>query len=223
MIHPPHWGPCDRPLSSHQTFLPEVELRQCVFCKEPLSFWFASRLRNFGLMGSEYNYCASLILIFDFDTTFVWRAEFESWEVCTACNSVSSRLFVNSSNHWWKSRKLSSESRLPSLVLFLCWVSEGDPHHHRGASSSHRSWAGLVDDISCDVDVDDELLPELVDNLGTTRGTKLVKRGFWPMTHSQEYPWSSQSFPIHSKNPKYRERESHPYVNLREEKLLQLL
>ena len=31
----------------------------------------------------------------------------------------------------------------------------------------------LLKTKSCDVDVDDELLPELVDNLGTTRGTKL--------------------------------------------------
>ena len=39
LIHIPHsGGTCDQPLSSHQTFLHEVELRQCVFCKEPLSF-----------------------------------------------------------------------------------------------------------------------------------------------------------------------------------------
>ena len=55
-------------------------------------------------------------------------------------------------------------------------------------------------------DVEDELLPRLVDNPGTTRGTKLsvsqiilfpslVNRGFWPLTHSWEYPWSSQSLP----------------------------
>ena len=54
VIHPP---------SGHQTFDPEVELRQCFFCKETLSFWFASRLRNFGLLESEFKYCASLILI----------------------------------------------------------------------------------------------------------------------------------------------------------------
>ena len=41
--------------------LHEVVLRQCVFYKEPLSFCFARRLRNFGLLGSEYKYCASLI------------------------------------------------------------------------------------------------------------------------------------------------------------------
>ena len=51
LIRIPHWGLCDRPLSSHQTFLLQVELRQCVFCKEPLSFWVrkqTSQFRSFG-------------------------------------------------------------------------------------------------------------------------------------------------------------------------------
>ena len=90
-----------------------------------------------------------------------------------ACNTVSSGLSVNSSNDSGRSRKRSSASRLPSLFLFLFWVFEGDPHHARGASPSLRSWAELVEDKSCDVDVDDELLLELVDSPGTTRGTKL--------------------------------------------------
>ena len=40
-IHFLHRGLCDLLLSSHQTFLLEVLLRQCVVCKEPLSSWFA--------------------------------------------------------------------------------------------------------------------------------------------------------------------------------------
>ena len=60
-IHLPCWRLCDQPLSSHQTFLPDVLFPQCVFCKEPLWFWFACRLRKFGPSGSEYEYCASLI------------------------------------------------------------------------------------------------------------------------------------------------------------------
>ena len=40
-IHLPHCGLCDLMLSSHQTLLPEVLLRQLVFCKEPLSSWFS--------------------------------------------------------------------------------------------------------------------------------------------------------------------------------------
>ena len=34
----------------------------CVFCKEPSSFWFSSMCRNFGLLGSEKNYCASVFV-----------------------------------------------------------------------------------------------------------------------------------------------------------------
>ena len=63
VIHLPRGGLCDPSLSSHQTFLLEVELRQCVFCKKPLSYWFASWLRNFGLLESEYKCCASWILM----------------------------------------------------------------------------------------------------------------------------------------------------------------
>ena len=61
-IHTPHWGP-EAPLSSHQTFLHEVELRQCVFCKKPWLFWFSSRRRNFGLSESEFKQCATSILL----------------------------------------------------------------------------------------------------------------------------------------------------------------
>ena len=49
---------------------------------------------------------------------------------------------------------------------------------HPGAGSSLRSDAGLgagledVLDESCGGDVEDELVPRLVDNPGTTRGTK---------------------------------------------------
>ena len=46
LIHTTHWGLCDQPLSSHRTSLHDVELRQCVFCKEPLLFWFWCRRRN---------------------------------------------------------------------------------------------------------------------------------------------------------------------------------
>ena len=154
-----------------------------------LVLWQTSQCWSFG--NWEKKLC-----FFDFDSTFVGRSKSESWEMrAGACNSVSSRLSLNSSNHSGRSRKRSSESRLPSLVFLLFWFLGCDPHHSRGASSSLRSWAGLVEDKSCNVDVDDELLPELVDNTGTTRGTKLsawhtivfpslVNLGFWPLTHS---------------------------------------
>ena len=152
----------------------------------------------------------SLILCFlnfVFDTTFVERSESESWEMCAgACNILCPLDYL------WTPPTIQeglAQGR-PHLdchpSFYFCFlVSEGDPHHLRGASSSLPSWAGLVDK-SCGVDVDDDLLPELVDNPGTTRGAKLsvlhtivfsslVNRGCWPLTHSLEYPWSSQSFP----------------------------
>ena len=173
LIHIPRWGLCDQPLSSHQTFLPEVELRQCVFCKEPLSLWLASRLRNFVFFFGKW---VSMLCFLDFDTTFVRRAEPESWELCAdAGNSTSSGLSVNPSNHSGRFRKRSSESRLPSLLLFLFWVFLRWSVPLAWSFSSLRSDAGLEDELdeSCGGDVEDESLPELVANPGTTRGTKL--------------------------------------------------
>ena len=86
---------------------------------------------------------------------------------------VSSRSSVNSSNRSGRSRKRSSASRLSFLFCVCFWVFEGDPNQLPEAGPSLRSWPGLVEDKSCNADVDDELLPELVDNPGTTRGTKL--------------------------------------------------
>ena len=61
-IHLPHSGFCDLPLSSPQTFLlVEKMLRQCLFCNGSLFFLSSSIHRNFGLLGSEYKYCASLV------------------------------------------------------------------------------------------------------------------------------------------------------------------
>ena len=106
-----------------------------------------------------------------------------------ACTSVSFKLSVNSSNHSGRSRKRSFESRLPSLFLFCFWVLACDPLQFPEACPSFRSWAGPVGDKSCNVNVEDELLPELDDSPETTRGTKvsvmqktvftsLVNRGF---------------------------------------------
>ena len=90
---------------------------------------------------------------------------------------------MNSSNHSGRPRKRSSESRLPFLFEFWCWVVGFVSRQFPGASSSLRSVAGLQDglDESGGIDVEGELVPELDDNPGTTRGTKLsVDR--WP-TH----------------------------------------
>ena len=50
----------------------------------------------------------------------------------------------------------------------------GESRQLPGAGSSLRSVAGLEDvlDESCGGDVEDELVPELDENPGTTRGTK---------------------------------------------------
>ena len=94
-----------------------ILIEDFVICKAPLSFKFASRLRNLGLLGSEYKYCAFPWLWYLF---FGGRSESESWDMSAgACNSVSSRLSVNSSNHSGSCRKRSSESRLSSLFLLF--------------------------------------------------------------------------------------------------------
>ena len=56
---------------------------------------------------------------------------------------------------------------IPLFVLVLVfWC---DPLQFPGTNSSLRSWAGRVEDKSCSVDVEDELLPELADKPGTLR------------------------------------------------------
>ena len=108
-IHIPHSGLCDLLLSSHQTFLLEVLLRQSVFCKKHLLSWFASILRNFDLWEAR----KSTVL-----PGCHFRTESESSEVCAdAGTSVSSRFSVNSSDHSGRSRNQSSEARLLSPFL----------------------------------------------------------------------------------------------------------
>ena len=62
-IHFLRLGLCDLLLSSHQTFLLVVELRQCVSCTEPLQSLVRKQTSQFGLLGSEYKNDASLVLI----------------------------------------------------------------------------------------------------------------------------------------------------------------
>ena len=79
----------------------------------------------------------------------------------------------------------------PFLFSFWFWVLGSVSRQFSGAGSSLRSVAGLEDVLaeSCGIDVEDELVPELDDNPGTTRGKKvsflhkivfpcLVNRGF---------------------------------------------
>ena len=78
---------------------------------------------------------------------------------------------MNSSNHSGRSRKRSSESRLPFLFSFCFFFVFLGPQFP-GACSSLRS-VSVVDDGSCNDDVEDEHVPVLEDTPGTTRGTKL--------------------------------------------------
>ena len=74
-------------------------------------------------------------------------------------------------------------SRL-SPSFFLFWVLVVRLHHLRGAISSLRSNTGLERELDefCGCDVEDESLPELEDNPGTTRGTK------WSVLHLIVFP-----------------------------------
>ena len=110
-----------------------------------------------------------ILCFLDFDTTFQGRSE------CVRAQAFLRPLdlSVNSSNDSGRSRKRSSESRLP--FTFFGWVIGSVSRQFPGAGSSLRSVAGLesVLDESCGNDVEDELVPELDDNPGTTRDTKL--------------------------------------------------
>ena len=65
-----------------------------------------------------------------------------------------------------RSRKRSSESRLSFLFVFWFWVSGFVSLQFPEAGSSRRSAAGPDEVKSCDVDVEDELVPELDNNPG---------------------------------------------------------
>ena len=58
-----------------------MELRQCIFCWQPLSFWFTSRLRNFGLLGASIN---SVLPLF----WYQFRGTFRIWVLRTVCGCM---------------------------------------------------------------------------------------------------------------------------------------
>ena len=58
-----------------------------------------------------------------------------------------------------------------SVLLFFLWVIRSRFWNY--FATSVFGWTCFVGHKSCNVDVEDGLLPELVDNPGTTRGTKL--------------------------------------------------
>ena len=74
-------------------------------------------------------------------------------------------------------RKISQKVVRISIAIHFFWggVIGSVSRQFPGAGSSLRSVAGLEDVLgeSCGNDVEDELVPELDDNPGTTRDTKL--------------------------------------------------
>ena len=96
--------------------------------------------------------------------------------------------------------KISQTVVRSPMGIFLLWVFGGSHDQFPGAGSSLRSDAGLggaLDDVldeSCDGDVEDELVPELDDNPGTTTGTTFpFCTKCLPLFG---YPWLSAAGPL---------------------------
>ena len=96
---------------------------------------------------------------------------------------------MNSSNHSGWSRKRFS---VACLLLFFLFLFRDFVESRRSPSAclSLRFVAGLekVLDESCGGDVEDELVPELDDNPGTTRGTK------FSVLHKNSFPFFGQQW-----------------------------
>ena len=150
-------------VSKSPIFLPEVLLRHFDFCKEPLSslFLFGSRLRNFGLSGSEHKQYVSWMPL--------------SQDVPNLSHEKCVRLLAPLYTLREVSQAISDCLFVVFVFLFVfcMWARS---RWFPDASSSLRTPAGLEDalDESCGSDVQDELAPDLHDNTGTTIGTKAV-------------------------------------------------
>ena len=85
----------------------------------------------------------------------------------------SQRLRLRQANQW-----ADQAQRERERAISFCREINGKQIHlvHGFLSSLRRSVARSGDDKSCDVDVEDELLPEADDRPGTARGTKLSGR-----------------------------------------------
>ena len=140
-----------------------------------------------------------------FVTTFVGCSESESWEMCAgASSSVGSRISVKSSNQNRRSANGSSESFLSSqgscsslLVASSSRGSNTEPEDELDEALFPETWCASGPNCSCGGAVQDELLPELTDNPGTTRGTKLsvlqvIFSIFWSIVALDRWPthWS---------------------------------
>ena len=98
-----------------------------------------------------------------------------------ACTSVESRLSVKSCNQNGRSANGSFSSFLSLLrdscssflVASSSLRSNTEPEDKLDAALFPETWCASGPNDSCGSVVEDELLPELTDNPGTTRGTKL--------------------------------------------------
>ena len=145
-----------------------ARLYQCVFCKEPLWFWFSGRYRNFGPSGSEKNAVLTR-------STFARGPESNSREELEAsrCSWTlsSTRPCLKSCGH--SGRSCNKFPRSSSLSTFLggfsvyCWSM-------RQISLYFLTHTLMGVTLSCDEGVgkvgEDEV-EELVDRPGTTKGT----------------------------------------------------
>ena len=80
--------------------------------------------------------------------------------------------------------------------LVACWPlrSNTEPEDVLEAALFPEAWSASFLNNSCDSDIEHELPPELTDNpLQIILFPLLVNRGSWPVTHSQEHPWFSQT------------------------------
>ena len=198
--------PCDQPSSRHQTFLHEVELRQCVSLQRTLIILVRKQTSQFWSVGKWiWTLC-----FLDFHT-FVGCSRSESWDLCAdainsdhqiffeflqplrkICQRIVRIPFCHLSFHFGFSIFFLDSG--PNLLVASSLCSNTEPEDElEAALFPEACYASLLNE-SCDSDSEDELLPKLAENPGTARGTKLsvletilfsslVNRGFWPLTH----------------------------------------
>ena len=155
-IHLPRWGLCDQSLSSHRTFLHEIDLRQCVFYKDPLSFWFSSRRRNFGDVPDLIPEKCVRMQIILCSPDFLWTPSIIQEDLSTHRPNISCHSFF-----------------FFILILTLHSNTEREDELEAGRTSFLDAISVSLRNESWDGDVEDETLSEMEDIPGTTSGTKL--------------------------------------------------
>ena len=156
---------------------------------------------SFGLSGSEYKYCASLIPLL-LAALKVIHEHFHlpdcPWTLLAIlADHATSFLVLLRSHHFYLNFRFLLVHATSFFVL---------PHSYSLLSVAGFS---VLITVSCDEDVEEvgeHEVEELVDRPGTANGTYfavshsiflplLMRCGFWPVVQCWVYPWSSQSFP----------------------------